>query len=108
MKARRRPNALLKTVELCKQNGPHPQQRLADGLKVRMSLHQLFDPSGKVGPRRLADLQSEAAQNPAQAVLEVQELALPQLACRQHRADPLSRNRLAVSRPEPAEPHQLR
>src|SRR3984957_18002203 len=72
MKARRRPNALLKTVELCKQDGPHPQQRLADGLKARMPFYQLFDPSGKVGPRRLADLQPEAAQNPAQAVLEVQ------------------------------------
>src|SRR6266567_1858659 len=78
MKARHRAHALLKTVELCKQNGPRPKQRLPDGLKVRMPLHQLFDASGKVCPRRLADLQPEAAQNPAQAVLEVQQLALHQ------------------------------
>src|ERR1700722_8513976 len=108
MKARRRPHVLLKTVELCKQNGPHPQQCLAYGLKVGMRLYQFFDPSGKGGPRRLADLQPEAAQNPAQSVLEVLELALHQLACRQHRADLLCRDRLAVYRSEPAEPHQLR
>src|SRR6202049_5352034 len=108
MKARHRAHALLKTVELCKQNGARPKQRLSDRLKVRMRLHQLFDASGKVCPRRLADLQPEAAQNPAQAVLAVPELALHQLARRQHRADLLCRDRLAVYRPEPAEPHQLR
>ena len=85
MKARHRPHALLEPVELCKQNGARPKQRLPDRLKVRMALHQFFDPSGKVGPRRLADLQPEAAQNPAQAVLEVQELAL-------HQSSPQSSN----------------
>src|SRR5467141_1809346 len=108
MKPRHRTHALLKTVELCKQNGPRPKQRLPDRLKVRMPLHQLFDAFGKLCPRRLANLQPEAAQNPAQAVLEVQQLALHQLARRQHRADLLGRGRLAVYRPEPAEPHQLR
>src|SRR5712692_60598 len=100
MKARHRAHALLKTVELCKQNGADPKQRLPDRLKVRMRLHQLFDASGKACPRRLADLQPEAAQDPAQAVLEVQELALHQLARRQHRADLLGCDRLAVYRPE--------
>src|ERR1700745_3121698 len=104
MKARHRPHALLKTIELCKQNGPCPKQRLRDRLKVGMPLHQLFDPSGKVGPCCLADLQPKAAQYPAQAVLETKELALHQLARRQQRADLLCRDRLAVYRPEPAEP----
>src|SRR5450631_3390355 len=108
MKARHRAHAPLKTVELCKQDGAHPKQLLPDGLKVRMPLHQLFDASGKICPRGLADLQPEATQNSAQAVLEVQQLALHQLARRQHRADLLGRDRLAVDRPEPAEPHQLR
>src|SRR5450755_4104525 len=108
MKARHRAHALLETIELRKQDGAHPKQLLPDGLKVRMPLHQLFDASGKICPRGLADLQPEATQNSAQAVLEVQQLALHQLARRQHRADLLGRDRLAVDRPEPAEPHQLR
>jgi hypothetical protein len=58
----------LKTIELRTQNGAHPKPRLPDGLKVRMPLQQLFDAPGKVCPRRLADLQPEAAQNPAQGV----------------------------------------
>src|SRR5450631_4166664 len=98
MKARHRAHAPLKTVELCKQDGAHPKQLLPDGLKVRMPLHQLFDASGKICPRGLADLQPEATQNSAQAVLEVQQLALHQLARRQHRADLLGRDRLAVDR----------
>ena len=71
MKARHRAHALLKIVELGKQNGAHPEQRLADRVKVWMPLHQFFDAFGKVCPRRLADLQPEATQDPAQAVLKV-------------------------------------
>ena len=60
--------------------------------------------SGVVG----ADLQAEAAQDAAQAHLDIVQLGLQQLARRQQGAHLLRRQRLAVHRPEPAEPHQLR
>src|SRR5450755_648683 len=44
---------------------------------------------------------SPKPQNPAQAVLEVQQLALHQLARRQDCVDLLGRDRLAADRPEP-------
>ena len=54
-----------------------------------------------------AHLQSETAQNPAQAVLDVEQLRLQQFAAAQDRARFLCLDRLAVHRSEPAEPHQL-
>src|ERR1700722_9148029 len=64
-----------------------PKQRPADLLKVWMVFHQFLDPAGKACPGRLADLQPKAAQDPPQAVLDVQRLVLDQLPCGQRRAD---------------------
>ena len=108
IRACHRAHALLKDVELAQQNRAHREQRLADRLQVAMTLHQFLDASGKAPRRGFANLQPEAAQDTAQAVLDVQELALDQLARGQDRSCFLRTQRLAVHRPEPAEPHQLR
>ena len=72
-----------------------------------MARDQFADPGGEGPRRRRADLQPEAAQHPAQAHLDVMVLGLQQLARRQQRSHFLRRQRLAVHRAEPAEPHQL-
>jgi len=73
-----------------------------------MALHQFPDATGKAFISRLADLQPKAAQDPAQAVLDILTLGLNQLACCQHRPNFLRIHRLAMHRPEPTQPHQLR
>src|SRR6202042_3308729 len=101
-------HAPLKGIELALQNGTHREQRLSDRLQVRLAIYQLLDASGKAAWGGLADLQPEAAQDPAQAVLDLQKLARHQLASRQDGAYFLRIHRLAVPRPEPAKAHQLR
>jgi hypothetical protein len=68
---------------------------------------QFADPAWKGSRCRRADLQPKAAQHPAQAHLDVMVLGLQQLTRRQQRSHFLRRQRLAVHRTEPAEPHQL-
>src|SRR5215471_5704429 len=73
-----------------------------------MALHQLANPTRKASLRRRANLEPEAAQNPAQAIGDVSKLRFNQLACGQLGANLLDPNRLAVHRPKPAKPDQLR
>jgi hypothetical protein len=55
----------------------------------------------------LADLQPEAAQNAADAELDIAQLALQELAPDQQGAHLLGIGRLAMDRPEPAHAQQL-
>jgi hypothetical protein len=75
---------------------------------MRMTCYQLLDPSRELKLRRFADFQAKAAQDAAQAVLHVAKLRLHQLAGCQLRSRLLRTHRLAMHRPEPAKPHQLR
>ena len=100
--------APLQRLELRQQRLPRRQQRVGHRLQRGMARHQLAHPRRKGLRRRRPHLQPEAAQHPAQAHLHVKPLALQQLARRQQRPRLLRRNRLAVHRPEPAQPHQLR
>jgi len=84
MLARHHPHPLLEAVELAQQHRMHRKQRLRDRLKVGLPRHQFPDPSGKAPCRRPTDLEPEAAQNPAQVVLDVAKLRLHQLARGQH------------------------
>src|ERR1700688_5236967 len=86
----------------------HRKQRLRDRLKIGLSLNQFADPPSKAPGRGLADLEPKTAQNPAQTVLDVVQLRLNELARREHRPQLLRTERLAMHRPEPAQPHQLR
>jgi hypothetical protein len=99
---------LLEGCKLLPQYLTHRQQRISDPRKMRMALHKLLDPSCELQFRRLADLETKAAQDPAQTVLDVAKLRLHQLACRQYRPRLLGVHRLAMYRPEPTQPHQLR
>src|SRR6516164_5974417 len=73
-----------------------------------MTLHQLANATWKASLRRRANLEPKATQNPAQAIRDVSKLRFDQLACSQFGANLLGPNRLAVHRPKPAKPHQLR
>jgi hypothetical protein len=99
---------LLETVELTQQHRVYPKQRLRDRLKIGLSLYQFADPHRKAPRRGVADLEPKTAQNPAQTVLDVVQLRLNELARRKHGPQLLRSNRLAMHRPEPAQPHQLR
>jgi hypothetical protein len=80
MKARHRAHALLDAVELGKQNAARPKQRLPDGLKVRMTFTNSSMRPAKLVRVVLPTCSPEPRQNPAQAVLEIQQLALHQRA----------------------------
>jgi hypothetical protein len=73
-----------------------------------MAGDQLLDPSGKPLRCSRPDLQSEAAQNAAQAHLDIEQLRLNELARCQQGTYLLRRQRFAVYRTKPAEPDQLR
>src|ERR1700720_529319 len=89
--ARHRPYTLLKTPELAQQHFAYSQQRIGDDLQIRMPADQLLDPFGKIGRRGLSDLQTEPAQDPAQAHLNVTQLRLDQGARGQYRTRPMPR-----------------
>ena len=72
-----------------------------------MAGNELPDTSGKRALVGLADLQAKAAKHAAQAVLDIPQFGLQQLAGRQNGTGLLRRDRLAVHRPEPAETHEL-
>jgi len=75
---------------------------LSDRVQGGMAGHQGLQ-SCCIGPRRCGtDLQPEAAQNTADAHLYVMKLSLQEFARRQDRAHFLSRQGLAMHRPEPA------
>ncbi len=101
-------DVLVQTFELAQQHGMGFQQSPRNQLKSGVTGDQFVDPSCKRPLGGLADLQTKAPQYTAQAVLEVAQLRLQQLACRQNSARFLGFDRLAVHRPEPAQPHQLR
>ena len=94
-------------VVLGPQRLARPQHRLDHPLQHRLAGDQLADPGREPALADLADLQPEAAQDAADAQLDVQQLALQELAPDQQRPDLLRRRRLAVHRPEPAHPQQL-
>ena len=71
---------LLKTLNSRSSTACAASSALAIDLEARMAGHQLADPCREAALRGLADLQPEAAQDPAQAVLDVQQLRL-QPAC---------------------------
>ena len=91
-------------VVLGPQRLARPQHRLDHPLQHRLARDQLADPGREPALAHLADLQPEAAQDAADAQLDVQQLALQELAPDQQRPDLLGRRRLAVHRPEPAHP----
>jgi hypothetical protein len=68
---------------------------------------ELPDPGREPALADLAHLEAEAAQDAADAELDVPQLGLQQLASDQQRAHLLGIGRLAVHRPEPAHPQQL-
>src|SRR5882762_3872336 len=107
MSAGHGPYPLLKTGELAFEHGMHCEQSFRNRLQGRMASHQVPDPPCKAILRRLADLQPEAAQYPAQAVLDIALLGLHKLAGGQYGANFLGYDRLAMDRAEPAQPHQL-
>ena len=72
-----------------------------------MSGDEVADAVGKTLRRRTAHFEPEAAQNPAQAHLDIVQLRLHQLARGQDGTHLLRGERLAMHRAEPAEPHQL-
>ena len=73
-----------------------------------MADDQLPDPFGKALRRGAPDLETKAAQNAAQAHLNVVKPRLHQLARGEQRADLLRLGRFAMHRTEPPKPHQLR
>ena len=100
--------ALLQRAQLSPECVAGGQERLGHRGQRRMPLHQLADPDRKAPRRGRPDLQPEAAQHAPQAHLHVEALRLQQLARGQQRARLLRRQRLAVHRAEPPQPHQLR
>jgi len=103
MKARHRAHALLKTVELCKQNGPCPKQALHDRLKVRMPYTGSSIAHGKV-VRVVCDLSPKPRQNPAKVLSRSSSLLCTSLPRSQNRADLLGRESTCSVPAEPAEP----
>ena len=99
---------LVQAIELAPQHGMGFEQRLCHQFQSGMAGNQLPDAFGERAFGGLADLQAKAPQHTAQAVLDVAQLRLQQLARRQNRTRLLRFDRLAVHRAEPAEPHQLR
>ena len=83
------------------------KQCLCHQFQSGMAGNQLPDAAGERAFGGLADLQAKTAKHTAQAVLDVAQLRLQQLARRQNRTRLLRLDRLAVHRTEPAEPHQL-
>jgi hypothetical protein len=83
------------------------QHRLRHPLQRRLARDQLADPGGEPALADLAELEPEAAQDAADAELDVRQLALQQLAPDQQRPDLLRRRRLAVHRPVPAHAQEL-
>ena len=72
-----------------------------------MPLHQLSNPTRKASLRGFANLEPEAAQNPAQAILDILKPRFDQLACGQFGPHLLCPDGFAVHRPKPPKPHQL-
>src|SRR5437867_10327599 len=93
---------LVQAAELALQHRMRFEQGLCNDLKPGMAGDQLLDPSRKGTLGGLADLQSKAPEHATQAVLDIAQLRLQQLARRQHRPRLLRFDRLAVHRPEPA------
>src|SRR5258708_27308947 len=102
------PDGVLKTVELALEHGVYREQGLDNRLQGWMAGHQLLRPPCKAALSGLSDLQPEAAQYPAQTVLDVAQLRLHKLARGEHCPHLLRCDRFAMNRAEPAEPHQLR
>jgi hypothetical protein len=84
------------------------QQRLGDPGQGVVALDQVADARLEGLRRRRTHLKPEPAQHPPQAHLDVMPLGLQELARGQQRAHLLRRGRLAVHRPEPPHPHQMR
>jgi hypothetical protein len=105
--ASQRSQALPELLPLPKEHIPGRQRRFCNRRQCRMAGDQLADAARKGSRRCRADLQPKAAQHPAQAHLDVMVLALQKFACRQQGPHLLRRQRLAVNRAEPAEPHEL-
>ena len=80
LRARHLARLLLEGLELLAQCLAHGQQCASDPLKMRLACDELIDPRRKLPLRRFANLQPKAAQDPAQAVLDIQKLGLHQLA----------------------------
>ena len=72
-----------------------------------MALDKFADARFKLRRCNFANLQSEAAQNTAQAHLDLMKRLLHQLARGQHRACLLCFHRFAVDRSKPAQSHQF-
>src|SRR5687768_7120058 len=72
-----------------------------------MSSRDYAHPRGELTLADLADLQAEAAQQTAQAELDIAHLGLKLLASREQRPYFLGRRRLAVNGAEPAHAQQL-
>ncbi len=72
-----------------------------------MALDQLTDAHLEPPAADRTNLETEAAQYPADAALDVEQLALHQLARSQQRSHLLRARRLGVHRPIPAKPQQL-
>src|ERR687898_293074 len=85
-----------------------PQQRLGDPLETGLAGDELADAGLELAFADHADLQPEAAQDAAEAALDVPQLGYQQLARGQQGSNLLHHGRLDVDRSEPTHAHQLR
>src|SRR6185436_3049556 len=97
----------VQSLELAPQHGTGFEQRPGYQFQSGMAGDQLPDTLSERAFAGLADLQAKAAEHAAQAVLDVAQLRLQQLARGQNSTRLLCFDRLAVYRTEPAQSHQL-
>ena len=93
--------------ELAPQRIARRQHRFCDPFQHGVATHQLADADRQFAAAHVADLQPEAAQQPAQGLLQVHGLDLHLLARGEKRPDFLRRDRLAVHGTIPTHAQQL-